>query len=140
MIRKIHLTHHKNKNRVEGFIDIQHSEIDGIVNYSVDVMYCSILNKIDKTKIDEYIKKIMSKIRYGGQVTLVVIDIHNICQLYINKMITDDMFFDIIADHSNTITENKIMNMMIENDKFELIGCERNQQMVALSFGRKNHD
>lgn len=137
MIRKIHLIHHKQKERLTGFTEIPLTDIDSIVNYSVDMMYCSVLNKIEKSKISQYIDAICNKIRYGGQLVLTISDIKKLCSLYLSKSIDDNEFFESVADSHQLLTEADVINTMSAKS-FDLISVEKNKTNITLSFGRKN--
>lgn len=137
MNRKIHLVHHKQKDRLTGFTEVPLTDVDSIVNYSVDMMYCSALNKVDKSKINQYMDAICNKIRYGGQVVLVISDIKKLCNLYLSKSIDDGEFFEAVADSHQLLTEHQIVHTMTSKS-FELLSVEKNKTDIAMSFGRKS--
>lgn len=141
MIRKINLTHYKNKSQsIDGFVEIPITDLNNIINFSVDILYCSVVNMIEKNKILDFLNDIIKKIRYGGQLTLVINDIKNICQLFINKQISDDQFFDIIDNNKNNISEEQVIKYVLDTNWFDIIGIEKNRSMTAISFARKNND
>jgi len=140
MIRKINVTHHKNKNSstIEGFIEIPIANIDTIANFSVDVLYCATINMVEKNKTIELLDVLAKKIRSNGQLTLVINDIRNICELFLNRQISDEQFFDIIDNSKNNISEEQIIKHLLDKNMFEILGIEKNRSMIALSFGRIN--
>jgi hypothetical protein len=142
MIRKINVTHHKNKNSstIEGFTEIPITDIDSIANFSVDVLYCAILNMVEKNKTIDFLDKIAKKIRSKGQLTLVINDIRNICDLFINKQISDEQFFEIMDNSKSNISEEQTIKHLLKNNSFEILGIEKNRSMIALSFGRNKND
>lgn len=140
MIRKINLIHYKNKQIIKDFQEVAINDIDSIINYSVDILYCSCLNKIENNKISDYLDKISKKIRHGGQLVIVVIDVITICQSFLNRSISEIDFFRVIKECEFNLTESYIFDYFNKTNNFELIGIEKNQHMTALSFGRKSND
>jgi len=140
MIRKINLIHHKHKSSIPGFSDVQISDLDSIINYSVDVAHCSILNKLEKNKINQYLDQIATKIRYGGQLVLVIHNIRAICSAYTDKLISDQFFFEVIKDVSESLSQEEVILHISNKHGLNLIGLEKNNYSVALSFQRNHHD
>lgn len=140
MIRKINLIHHKYKHNIKDFTEISITDIDSIPNHSVDIMYCSCLNKIEKNKTQTYLEKIKKKIRYGGQLVLVVTDITAICKHYVNRALPEKEFFETIRDCEHNLTREYLIEYMLNSNTYDLIGIEEHQNMIALSFGRNNND
>jgi hypothetical protein len=142
MIRKINVTHLKTKNSstIEGFTEIPITSIDTVANFSVDILYCSILNMIEKNKTIELLDVLAKKIRSNGQLTLVINDIRNICELFINRQISDQQFFDVIDNSKSNISEEQIIKHLLDKNTFEILGIEKNRSMTALSFGRNSND
>lgn len=140
MIRKINVIHHKHKESLQGFTDVQISEISSLVNYSIDMIYCSILNKVEKNKINFYLDSITEKIRYGGQLMLVVTDIRKVCERYVNKSISDEIFFDSIRDVSEDLNEDQMINYLTTKHRLDVIGIVKNNNTTAITFQRKNND
>lgn len=140
MIRKINLIHHKYKHEIKDFIEILINDIDSIPNFSVDIMYCACLSKVDGNKIESYLNKITKKLRYGGQLVIVVSDIISICKNYINKFLSDEQFFNLIQDCHQNLTKEYILKFILDTNTYDLIGVEEHQNMIALSFGRNNND
>jgi len=140
MIRKINVTHYKNKNAsLEGFLEVPLTDVSNIVNFSVDLLYCAVINMIERNKITDFLHDLSKKVRHGGQLTLVINDIKNICKLYINKQISDDQFFSIIEETKNNILDEQIIKQLLDTNNFDILGIERNKSLIALSFGRKNN-
>jgi hypothetical protein len=141
MIRKINVTHYKNKSSsLEGFIEVPISNVGEVVNFSVDVLYCAVLNMVDQDKLPDLLANLTQKIRHGGQLTLVINDIKHICQLFINKQISDEQFFGVINENKNNVSNEQIIRHVLEGGLFDLIGTEKSRSMIAISFGRKNND
>lgn len=140
MIRKVNLVHHKHKTSIQGFSDVQISDIESVINYSIDVIYCSILNKLDKSKVSYYLDTIANKVRYGGQLIIVVTDIRAVCASYVNKSISDEIFFETVKDVSQELDNETILSYLLSKHGFSIIGMEKNNHSVAMSFQRKNHD
>lgn len=140
MIRKINLIHHKYKHNIKDFTEVSITDIDSMPNFSIDILYCSCLNKIEKSKTQTYLDKILKKIRYGGQLVLVITDIVSVCQQYIGRSLSDEQFFEIMQDCHQTVTKDFILKSILDSNKYDLIGLEEYQNMIALSFGRNNND
>ncbi len=140
MIRKINVIHYKHKESIQGFTDIQISELSSLVNYSIDVMYCSVLNKVEKDKTNYYLDILADKVRHMGQLILVISNIRNLCAAYVNKSIEDKVFFETMKDVSEALTEEQIINYMLGKHNFDIIGMEKNHTMTAITFQRKKND
>lgn len=141
MIRKINVTHYKNKSSsLEGFVEVPINNVGDVVNFSVDVFYCAVLNMVEQDKLLDFLTNLTQKIRHGGQLTLVINDIKHICQLFINKQISDKQFFDVVNENKNNISDEQIIKHVLEGNLFDLIGVEKSRSMIAISFGRKNND
>lgn len=141
MIRKINVVHFKDKNsNIQDFNNILISDIDNIVNFSVDVLYCAAINQIDSNRIQSFLENILKKIRLGGQLTVVVNDVRQICQTFLNRQITEEKFFQIVNENKNSISEEQIIRLILETNMFNIIGIEKDKSIVSLSFIRKSND
>lgn len=140
MNRKINLTYHKNKEIIKGFLDVNISDISSVVNYSVDVLYCSVLNKIENSKINNYIDQIIEKIRYGGQLIISITDIHGVCKAYINKSIIDKDFFSIMQNTCENLSEEQIISYIQSKHGLEILGIEKIDYNTIINFQRGLND
>jgi hypothetical protein len=104
------------------------------------MVYCSVLNKIEKNKINFYLDSISEKIRYGGQLMLVIADIRKLCEAYVNKSISDQIFFDSIKDVCEDLGEDQLINYLTTKHRLDVIGIVKNNSTTAITFQRKNND
>jgi hypothetical protein len=140
MIRKINLIHHKNKQNIQGFMDVQISDLNTLVNYSIDIMYCSVLNKVEKNKTNQYIDLMSEKIRHGGQIVIVVTNIKKICAAYVSNILSDETFFEMIRDTSESLDPEQIAKYLTSKHNFDLINTEHANYTTCITLQRKKHD
>lgn len=140
MNRKINITHYKQKETIQGFLDVNISEMNSVVNYSVDMLYCAVLNKVEKNKIKHYLDQMIEKIRYGGQLIIKITNVHDVCKAYVNKSISNKDFFGMIQNISEELNEEEIITYITSKHGFEIIGFENIDYTTTINLQRALND
>ena len=140
MIRKINVIHHKHKENVQGFLDVQVADLNTLVNYSIDIMYCPVLNKIEKNKTNYYLDLMSEKIRHGGQIVIVITNIKKICVAYIDRTLSDQSFFEMLRDTSESLDHEQIAQYLTTKHNFDLVNVEHANYTTCITLQRKKHD
>jgi len=136
MSRNIHVVDTVSTQHLDGFESVSVSRADDIINYSVDTLYCSIINRFEEKTKDLYLNKLLQKIRIGGSLVLRFIDTKTLAKLYWDNQITSQEFISKISNN-NTLTTVEEINDKINNNEFILSKIEYREDSILISVVRK---
>jgi hypothetical protein len=136
MNRNIHVVDTVSTQNLEGFESVAISRTDDIVNYSVDTLYCSMINRFEEKTKDLFLNKLLQKIRLGGSLILRFIDTKTLAKMYWDNQITSQEFISKISNN-NTLTTVEEINDKINNNEFILSKIEYREDSILISVVRK---
>jgi hypothetical protein len=136
MNRNIHVVDTVSTQNLEGFESVAISRTDDIVNYSVDTLYCSMINRFEEKTKDLFLNKLLRKIRLGGSLILRFIDTKTLAKMYWDNQITSQEFISKISNN-NTLTTVEEINDKINNNEFILSKIEYREDSILISVVRK---
>ena len=115
MKRNICLTKDGRNLSLQNFENVNYNNIDNIINYSVDILYCSILNELTGQEYSTILPLLMNKIRLGGQMVLVIKDVKELCSMYANGSLADMVFVNNIRSLKHIISFSNLEKIIQEN-------------------------
>lgn len=124
---------------INGFNNISINNIDSIVNFSVDILYCTVINFLPNEYIEQIIMALCAKIRQGGQMIIGLKDIKNICLSFANNSMDNDTFFSLISQTKNLffLPEFEVMYEKHMSQSFDIIDTDIKNDMLMVSLQRK---
>lgn len=127
---------------INGFDNILINNIENLVNSSIDVIYCAILNKIPKNLIESTISELCNKVRPGGEIVFILNDTKTICKLFSEGSMSNDDFFNFINNTQNLFFLSEfedIFDAHLSKD-FHILNSELQNNNLIISLQRINHD
>lgn len=127
---------------INGFENILFNNIENLVNSSIDVVYCAVLNKIPKDLIESTISELSNKIRPGGQLVIILTDAKTICKLFSEGSMSNDDFFGFMSNTQNLFFLSEFEEIFDKhlNKDFNVINTELQNNNIIISLQRANHD
>lgn len=130
-----------NNETKNGFQNVHINEIHNIPDYSVDILTFSEIQSIKHSACEQIISILFSKIRpQTGICILEIMDIHSVCELYINKMMDSSGMSDIVAKIQNVFSTTDIKTFVEKsNNIFSILKIENNpDQKKVLATIKRN--
>lgn len=139
--RYINITLPNKPITISGFENTNIEDIDLIVNSSVDVTYCTILNKIPEQSINQCIINMCTKIRPAGTLLLSFIDVKNICKNFVNDRMPNQEFMGLIHGLYNVYFLQDFEKLYREYlfNEFVVTNTELNNNILNISMQRKSN-
>ena len=129
-----------NNETKNGFQNIHINEIHNIPDYSVDILTFSEIKAVNYNSCEQIISILFSKIRpQTGICILEIVDMHSICELYINKMIDSSTMSNIVAGIQNVFSTTEIKTFIEKsNNVFSILKIENNtdQNKILITIKR----
>lgn len=127
---------------INNFENVLFNNIENLVNSSIDVIYCAILNRIPKNLIESTISSLSNKIRPGGQLVLVLTDTKTVCKLFSEGSMSNEDFFNFMSNAQNLffLSEfEEIFDKHLSKD-FNVINTELQNNSLIISLQRATND
>lgn len=129
-----------NNETKNGFQNVHINEIHNIPDYSVDILTFSEIKAVNYNSCEQIISILFSKIRpQTGICILEIMDMHSICELYINKMIDSSTMSNIVAGIQNVFSTTEIKTFIEKsNNIFSILKIENNtdQNKILITIKR----
>ena len=90
---------------------------------------------MDLANRDKIFQSIITKLRPSGEAIIIINDKKNLCRLYLDNVIDDDMFVGQIAQSRYVINEKNILDSL--QDHFNVININKNNGKIVLHLGKK---
>lgn len=126
---------------VSNFDNVNIDNIDLIVNSSVDVIYCGILNKIPEQSVDNCIANLCAKVRPSGSLILGLMDIRTICKNFTENRISSQEFIGLMNELYNVYFITDFEKLYKDNlsKQFIIANTELKNNILTISLQRKHN-
>jgi hypothetical protein len=126
---------------INGFDNVLFNNIENLVNSSIDVIYCAILNKIPKDLIEPTISELSNKIRPGGEIVFILSDTKTICKLFSEGSMANDEFFSFMNNTQNLFFLPEFENIFDKHlgKDFHILNTELQNNNLIISLQRINN-
>jgi hypothetical protein len=135
MSRNIYLYNSEIEQNLNGFDNIVLSQLDDIVNYSVDILFYKDINALEADKKIETLNLILQKVRVGGNLVIKFIDSKILSKMYWDNQISPSVFIEKICNNKNITTPEEI-NEILDKDEFTLSRVEHKEDQVLVTITR----
>jgi hypothetical protein len=95
---------------IENFENVNISKIDSIFNYSCEILICQYFSIFDESICNQALEILLDKIRPKGQIVLGIMNLYDICSDFVNKKISNEVFFTNIKNIHNHIGVEDIIS------------------------------
>ena len=135
MNRNINIYCDTAKDIIPNIDNINISKIKDIINFSVDYIYCGILEHIESDHLIRIFNEISDKIRIGGKLIIKFSDIKELSNRYISNTIDNDAFISCVKNKKQIISLNSIYSI-IDANSFRIIKVDRIDTLINITLER----
>lgn len=135
MNRNINIYCDTAKDIIPNIDNINISKIKDIINFSVDYIYCGILEHIESDHLIRIFNELSDKIRIGGKLIIKFSDIKELSNRYISNTIDDPTFMSCVKNKKQIISLNSIYSI-IDANSFRIIKVDRIDMLINITLER----
>ena len=135
MNRNINIYCDTAKDIIPNIDNINISKITDIINFSVDYIYCGILEHIESDHLIRIFNELSDKIRIGGKLIIKFSDIKELSNRYISNTIDDPTFMSCVKNKKQIISLNSIYSI-IDANSFRIIKVDRIDMLINITLER----
>ena len=135
MNRNINIYCDTAKDIIPNIDNINISKIKDIINFSVDYIYCGILEHIESDHLIRIFNELSDKIRIGGKLIIKFSDIKELSNRYISNTIDNDAFISCVKNKKQIISLNSIYSI-IDANSFRIIKVDRIDMLINITLER----
>ena len=135
MNRNINIYCDTAKDIIPNIDNINISKITDIINFSVDYIYCGILEHIESDHLIRIFNELSDKIRIGGKLIIKFSDIKELSNRYISNTIDNDAFISCVKNKKQIISLNSIYPI-IDTNSFRIIKVDRIDTLINITLER----
>ena len=135
MNRNINIYCDTAKDIIPNIDNINISKIKDIINFSVDYIYCGILEHIESDHLIPIFNDLSDKIRIGGKLIIKFSDIKELSNRYISNTIDDSTFMSCVKNKKQIISLNSIYSI-IDANSFRIIKVDRIDMLINITLER----
>ena len=131
MKRNINITNQFVKDSIPNTTSIDISNIDSLVNYSVDSIICGILEYIDDAQFENFIASLLEKIRNEGNVIIKFVNFKKLFIEYVNQQTPSAQVFKYLLNKKNILSPDKVINVLNQNN-FMIVKMDQNENYFTI--------
>lgn len=135
MNRNINIYCDTAKDIIPNIDNINISKITDIINFSVDYIYCGILEHVESDHFIRIFNELSDKIRIGGKLIIKFSDIKELSNRYISNTIDDSTFMSCVKNKKQIISLNSIYSI-IDANSFRIIKVDRIDMLINITLER----
>lgn len=109
---------------INGFEPLSIDKLDSLVNYSIDHIFCPILELYKKEHVDNLLPVILNKIRPEGLLTTQTTNMHQVCRDYYLGSMKDDTLISIILNKNSILSQPYLENTIQASGDFRVVKIE----------------
>lgn len=124
MNRLINLYSLKKQENIQGFDNVEISDLPNIVNHSIDHIYCGCLEYFDSSTAIKAAIEIGEKIRPNGLITLTTNNLKHISRQYFNSALSDTELLDLVNGIKSIFSIKQISSIFEDGKSFKVVKIE----------------
>lgn len=133
MSRNINICVNKTYFRgLDGFDSVDISNMDSIINYSVNTIIVDNLSMVDTNSLDGFLSQVLLKLAVGGQLVLRFLNTKLLAKQYSDGMILDDEYLKHMRMIGSAITVEKIYSLLDGNYNVEDIDVSEIYSVIKI--------
>jgi cyclopropane fatty-acyl-phospholipid synthase-like methyltransferase len=135
MKRNINITNQFVKDSIPNTTPVDVSNINSLVNYSVDSIICGMLEYVDDKEFEAFITSLLEKIRNEGNIIIKFVNLKKLFIEYINQQIPSSEVFKYLTNKKNILCPDRIINILNQNS-FMILKMDQNENYFTIMAQR----
>ena len=135
MKRNINITNQFIKDSIPNTTPVDVSNINSLVNYSVDSIICGMLEYVDDNEFETFITSLLEKIRNEGNIIIKFVNLKKLFIEYINQQIPSSEVFKYLTNKKNILCPDKLINILNQNS-FMILKMDQNENHFTIMAQR----
>lgn len=138
MKKLLYITIPGKQKAIEGFTAIDPNQLDNVVNYSVDHIYCDCLEFLSSNDSVLCLGHMIQKIRPNGLLTILISNTKHICRNYYMNTMDDLTFLKLNHNHNSIFSSQSLISAIEKSGDMKVIKLENsvNQLEIILTSQR----
>jgi hypothetical protein len=122
---------------VDGYSNIEITNLQGIYSYSIDSIICSVTSFLDQNNFWPAIEIMIDKLKPGGQIMLSLYDSKRLAYLYGSSQIEDTYFIQLIKNINNTKSLSDLNNFLEQKSNINLVEIKKDHIIDYITLSKK---
>ena len=135
MKRNINITNQFVKDIIPNTSSVDISNINSLVNYSVDSIICGVLEYIEDTEWELFVTSLLEKMRNEGSIIIKFVNFKKLFIEYVNQQISSAQVFQYLINKKNMLCPDKIINILNQNG-FMILKMDQNENHFTIMAQR----
>ena len=136
MKRILNITSDQYKVSLPNIDSVNISNLNDIINCSVDTIFCYILEYINENTLVDTIHSLLHKLRPSGNLIIRFSDFKKICESYIGSSISGSELLNEARGKHNILSIDFIMSRLLDNVQISKIDYDEN--IIVMIITRNN--
>ena len=134
MNKPINIYYNKHKNTIQEFDNIEISDIENLVNFSVSNIYCECLNYFEKSMINAILPVLFKKLKPEGLVVISFADLKEASKKYYENSISDEQLMENLLSHKSILSISEIKKMIEGDQSVKIVKIDYDQQNLKINL------
>jgi predicted SAM-dependent methyltransferase len=134
MNKPINVFYNKHKNIIEAFDNIEISDIENLVNFSVSNIYCECLNYFEKPMINSILSVLFKKLKPEGLLVISFADLKETSKRYYENSISDEELVGNLLNHKSILSIPEIKRITESDQSVKIIKIDYNHSNLKINL------
>ena len=126
----------RSKTSINGFTNVEINNINDIINYSADHVFCGCLNYMEMDSIEQILSVIFEKIRPQGYCTLSFVDMKQVCRSYYENSLSNKDLLDLIKDHKAILSYQNLYELIEKTQSLKVVQTDFSNNLINIVIQR----
>lgn len=110
--------------------------LDSVANYSLNQIVSSSLNYLDLNSIPRVVGVMFQKIKLGGSCLFQIVNMKDICSLYVKGSVDDTTLFNLLNERVNYISIPALKAIIDADSNFNITSIDTHKFITSISIER----
>lgn len=135
---KYNLTTTDTQEKISGFDNLDISNVDKLINGTIDFIVCEILDKLEYIDRLKTINTIFKKLSFGGEVTFKFFNAYQLCKSVIKGDMTSKSLSEIVNNLNSLFVESDMMDLVNQTDNIRIVKIYNNNNHIIINIKKTN--
>lgn len=135
---KYNLTTADTQEKISGFDNLDISNVDKLINGTIDFIVCEILDKLEYIDRLKTINTIFKKLSFGGEVTFKFFNAYQLCKSVIKGDMTSKSLSEIVNNLNSLFVESDMMDLVNQTDNIRIVKIYNNNNHIIINIKKTN--
>ena len=135
---KYNLTTADTQEKISGFDNLDISNVDKLINGTIDFIFCEILDKLEYIDRLKTINTIFKKLSFGGEVTFKFFNAYQLCKSVIKGDMTSKSLSEIVNNLNSLFVESDMMDLVNQTDNIRIVKIYNNNNHIIINIKKTN--